>query len=57
MEIIELKHPYQEKEIIQAMELAEKDEKNREDTKSDGSTTENNNAAIMSNMNSFLYGL
>lgn len=36
--------PDEEKEIIQAMELAEKDEKNREDTKSDGSTTENNNA-------------
>ena len=36
--------PDEEKEIIQAMELAEKDEKNREDTKSDSSTTENNNA-------------
>ena len=36
--------PDEEKEIIQAMELAEKDEKNREDTKSDGTTTENNNA-------------
>ncbi|MEE0879643.1 MAG: PilZ domain-containing protein [Treponemataceae bacterium] len=40
--------PDEEKEIIQAMELAEKDEKNREDTKSDGSTTENNNAASSS---------
>ena len=36
--------PDEEKEIIQAMDLAEKDEKNREETKSDSSQNVNNNS-------------